>query len=82
MKFDTTILGGFPVTIQFNVLGKGFTVDDSPVLDSWDIIAINGKPCKTSPKWLYERIEKTKGEQNRIDEDCWDYLENIPHPDE
>ena len=66
MCFETTVLNGFPVTIQF-------TIEEGCNLDWW-IEEINGKFCKKSPEWLYNRIAATKGEEDRIVELCLDNI--------
>ena len=63
MYADITVLGGIPVTIEFYILGSDPSVgffDDT--IDSWDIIAIKGRECKTPPNWLYKAI-KLRGEE-------------------
>ena len=72
-EFDTTVLGGLPVTIEFTTTGYdntdvGLGVDD---VDEWYVVAVNGKHCKKSPTWLYDRISKLKGEEERIIEACY-----------
>ena len=66
---DIKILGGLPVTVEFeyysydNETGSGGTED-------WWITHINSKKCKKPPQWLYNRIDKTEGEEDRIIEKC------------
>lgn len=62
---DIKILGGLPVTVKF----EHFT--DTGVGEWW-IIYINDKKCKKSPQWLYNRIDNTKGEEERIIDKCND----------
>ena len=73
-EFDTTILGGLPVTIAFDTTGYdnrdvGLGVDD---VDNWSIVAVNGKTVRRCD-WLYKRIHATKGEEDRILEACYDH---------
>lgn len=73
-EFDTTVLGGLPVTIGFDTTGYdnrdvGLGVDG---VDDWWIEAVGGKTCKKSPAWLYKRIAD-QGETDRIVEECYDH---------
>lgn len=77
-EFDTTVLGGLPVTIEFTTTGYdntdvGLGVDD---VEEWYVTAINGKTCKKSPTWLHDRIAKTKGEEDRIIQACYDHKDD------
>lgn len=74
-EFDMTVLGGLPVTVEFTTTGYdnrdvGLGVDD---VEDWEITAINGRACKKSPRWLYDRIAKTKCEEDRIIEACYEH---------
>ena len=60
---DIKILGGLTVTVKFEY----FT--DTGVGEWW-ITHINSKKCKKSPQWLYNRIDNTKGEEERIIDKC------------
>jgi hypothetical protein len=76
-EFDTTVLGGLPVTIKFSTTGYdntdvGLGVDD---VDEWWITAIGG--CtRRKLDWLYKRIVNSKGEEERILEECYNHKEN------
>lgn len=70
MQIDTTVLGGLPVTVEFETTGwdnrdVGLGVND---IDDWYIIAVGGRPCKKEPTWLYNRI-KAAGETDRLIEE-------------
>ena len=67
MYVETTVLNGFPVTIEFNtlraepevgIMGEG--------VEDWSIVELNGKPCKTYPNWLHNRIVETEGEEELL----------------
>ena len=59
-QFDTTVLGGLPVTIEFDETGLNCS--------EWDIVAVNSRPCKTYPKWLHNRL--THIDAAAISEQC------------
>jgi hypothetical protein len=65
MQTDIRILGGLPVTIEFT----------SNCVEEWFVSHINGKACKKSPDWLYNRIKARKGEEDRILEACYEAAE-------
>jgi hypothetical protein len=76
-EFDMTVLGGLPVTIEFTTTGYdntdvGLGVDD---VDEWWITAIGGR-SKRKLDWLYKRIAKSKGEEERILEQCYSHKES------
>lgn len=58
--FDTTVLGGLPVTIAYTVAGNE--------VYEWWITAIAGRDVKKSPQWLYKRIREA-GEMSAIGEE-------------
>lgn len=66
---DIKILGGLPVTVEFYYYSYDNETGLSGIED-WKITHINGKKCKKTPIWLYNRIDKTKGEEDGIDEKC------------
>lgn len=67
MQVDITVLGGLPITVQFEIESADPEVGImSAGVGDWDITHINGKPCKKSPEWLYRRIDAVKGEHNRL----------------
>jgi hypothetical protein len=73
-EFDTTVLGGLPVTVEFTTTGYdnrdcGGGVDD---VDDWSIVAVAGKFCKKAPAWIYARM--SKGDNERVTEECYEYL--------
>jgi len=72
-EFDTTVLGGLPVTVEFNTTGYdnrdcGGGVDD---VDDWSISAVGGKTCKKAPAWIYKRL--TNADESRIVEECYEH---------
>lgn len=50
VEFDTTVLGGLPVTVCGVVYGSE--------VDEWWISAVGGRACKTKPLWVYRRMSK------------------------
>ena len=71
MQTDARILGGLPVTIEFTMQGAEPDVGImSDYVEEWFVSHINGKACKKSPDWLYNRIQSRKGEEGRILEAC------------
>lgn len=76
-EHDTTVLGGLPVTIEYDVQGAEPDVGImSSYVDDWWIVAINGRAVKKCD-WLYRRIDATKGESDRIR----DELNELEHDD-
>lgn len=72
-EFDTTVLGGLPVTIEFSTTGYdnrdvGLGIDD---VDDWSIVAVAGRACKKVPTWVYNRL--TKDDESRIVEECYEH---------
>lgn len=63
MQVNTTVLGGLPITIEFEIF------DDS--IEDWCIIEIAGK-YKKNLNWLYKRIAEKEGEEERIIEACFE----------
>lgn len=73
MAYETeiTILGGLPVTVEYEVQPAEPDVGiREAYVDDWAIVAVAGRaPKKVTPKsfnWLYKRIDATKNEINRI----------------
>ena len=76
-EHETTVLGGLPVTIEYDVQGAEPDVGImSSYVDDWWIVAINGRAVKKCD-WLYRRIDATKGESDRIG----DELNELEHDD-
>lgn len=72
-EFDTTVLGGLPVTIEFDTTGYdnrdcGGGVDD---VDDWSIVAVGGKMCKKPPYWITNKL--TGDDESRIIEECYEH---------
>lgn len=71
---DIRILGGLPVTVEYNVQGAEPDVGImSAYVDEWWIVAVNGRAPKkvkpTSFDWVYARINAKEGEDKRIIEE-------------
>lgn len=57
-EFDTTVLGGLPVTIEYDTTEYdnrdcGGAYND---VDDWSIVAVAGKICRKAPNWVYRRL--------------------------
>jgi hypothetical protein len=73
MQTDVRILGGLPVTIEFTMQGAEPDVGImSDYVEEWFVSHINGKVCKKSPDWLYNRIQARKGEEDLILNACYE----------
>ena len=68
-----TILGGLPVEIEYEWDDGDRSVGLSPGIASWSIISIAERDCKKEPHFLYERIKRTKGEEDRIVNALYDH---------
>lgn len=73
---DTTVLGGLPVTIEYEWQGADRECGLSSGVEEWTICEIKGRKCKKAPDWLYARIAATKGEEDRIVEECASDINN------
>lgn len=74
MKIEMTVLGGLPVTINASIAPAEYDVGImSDYVEEWYISEINGRKVKKSPEWLYRRIAKMKGEEDRIIEEIMSY---------
>lgn len=74
-EFDTTVLGGLPVTIEFDITGydnRDVGGGDANEIDKWSIVAVGSRLCKKSPNWIYSRL--TSQDECRIYEECAEYL--------
>lgn len=68
MQVELKVLGGLPVTVEYEVEGPDESVGlFGYALDDWRVIEINGRKCKKAPQWLYDRIDAKKGEKERIE---------------
>lgn len=74
-EFDTTVLNGLPVTIAFDYDKPDYSTGDYGGAYDWAIVAINNKPCKKSPDWLYKRIEASKKEIDSLYENINNYMD-------
>jgi hypothetical protein len=64
---DIRILGGLPVTVEYSICPADKSVGiEYGYVDEWYITHINDRKCKKQPQWLYNRIDKCKGEEERI----------------
>jgi hypothetical protein len=71
---DITVLGGLPVTVEFNIQGAEPDVGImSSYIEEWWITHINGRKCKKHPQWLQNRIDAKKGEDDQIIEQLNEY---------
>ena len=73
-EHEMRILGGLPVTVEFSIAGADRSVGImSDYVEEWYIVAVNGKYAKKGAKnpfgWVDARIEKTKGEYDRISQE-------------
>ncbi len=74
IEFDTTVLGGLPVTVEATFAGADPDVGIfSAYVDEWEIVAVNGRYCKKSPEWIYKRL--TDKDEESIQEEAYDYLD-------
>ena len=72
---EATVLGGLPVTVACKLAPAERDVGImSEYIDEWYIEAINNRACKKPSNWLYNRIDKTKGEKDKLLEFCFDIL--------
>lgn len=72
-EFDTTVLGGLPVTVEFTTTGYdnrdcGGGVDD---VDEWSIVAVGGRVCRKRPDWVYKRM--SAADDARVTEECYEH---------
>lgn len=62
VEFDTTVIGGLPVTVRGTVYGSE--------VDEWWICAVAGRACKTKPIWVYKRM--SADDREKIVEDVYE----------
>lgn len=75
-----TVLGGLPITVEYSIEQPDMSVGIwGGSVDEWSIVAINDRPVKKEPKWLYARIEKAR-EEDKIIEACGEHYANLPYP--
>jgi len=65
MQTELTILGGLPVTIDFDVCKRG---GKDEII--WTVEYINGEVCSRSHEWIYTRVYCKPGEEDRIINAC------------
>jgi len=76
MQIKMTVLNGLPVTIEASIEGPDYDVGImGNYVEEWYISEINGRKVKKEPKWLYDRIAKAKGEEDRIIEEIMSYVD-------
>ncbi|WLJ71235.1 hypothetical protein [Sphingomonas phage Birtae] len=73
-EVEIRILGGLPVTFEYNIAGAEPDVGiSSAYVDDYYIVAVNGRYPKKGAKnpfaWVEKRIAATKGEEARIREE-------------
>ena len=80
--FDTTVIGGIPVTIGYEIEPVDREVGIfAPYVSDWWITEINGRKVHkpSQAEWLMNRVARKKGEDERITEACMeDYNEGEP----
>jgi len=82
MEIEISVLGGLPVTVEFEMAGADPDVGImSSYCDGWHVTHIAGRKVKKAPQWLYNRIEQRKGEEDRIIQACEEYADNNPNDD-
>jgi len=75
-EFDTTVLDGLPVTIEFETTvhpdldGDG----NNEEVDEWSIVAVNGRTVSSDPLWILKRIGE-KNEAGRILNECYENMQ-------
>jgi hypothetical protein len=72
-EFDTTVLSGLPVTVEFETEYEDGECD-SPghYVTELSIIAVNGRTCKTEPNWITKRM--TQADDDRLVNECNEHL--------
>lgn len=65
IKLTLEVLG-LPIMIGYQVLSDG----EGGKFVTWEILEIKGEPCRLIPVWLYNQIEDTDGEEERIEKIC------------
>lgn len=80
LEADITILGGLPVTMKYTVYPAEPDVGISSeyVEDFW-ITHVGNRKVKKDPKWLYARIDKKKGESERIIQTLTEYVDDYDY---
>lgn len=77
MQTEITVLGGLPVTVEFNILTAEPDVGImSDYIDEWSITEVASKPSKKSLDWLYKLIGDVEGEEDRIVEACFNAVQD------
>lgn len=67
MQIDTFVLGGLPVTVEFNVCGPDRDVGIfSSWVDEWYFVAVNGRAVKGAA-WIERRM--TKADLDKLNEE-------------
>lgn len=70
-EFDTTVLGGLPVTVEFTTYYEdGECGYPGVVVDELFIVAVNGRACKKEPAWIKRRM--TKDDEDRLYEEAYE----------
>lgn len=76
-EVDITVLGGLPVTVEYEVEGADPDVGiPSKYVGNYSITAIAGRTTRREPHWLHNRIHSTAGEHSRILETLQSHMED------
>lgn len=63
-EFDILILNGLPVTVRVKLMHPDESCD-IPVVEDWNITAINGKPTSNA-EWLHKKIGREPTEEDNV----------------
>jgi hypothetical protein len=81
MRATVKVLGGLKVTVEFVPYAADHSVGLEEGVEYWGIVEINDRICKKPPNWLYDRINATKGEEERILQACYAVMDDLCHED-
>ena len=66
-EIDTTVFNGFPITVKFEIHKPEPDVGIfSHYIDDFEIVRIGNKKVKKYPSWLYDKIEKSPCEKEKL----------------
>jgi len=73
-EVEITVLGGLPITVEFETEQTSFALNDSWVteISEWEIVAVAGRYVKKAPEWIYKRL--TGKDEESILEACYDAI--------
>ena len=67
--FETTILGGLPVTVEASMQPAEPDVGImGAYVDEWCIVEVNGRECSKHPAWIAKRM--TNKDDELLEEEC------------